>query len=92
MFIRKLVHSCALLAAAVALSTGGLLPSPTAHAAANCTVDGQYFVIHQDNGVDIMVAANGSTLGPSAHSNREMTRARPELSPAASLGARSTSR
>jgi hypothetical protein len=70
MFVGKIVNNCALLAAAVALSTGGLLVSPTAHAAANCTVDGEYFVIHQDNGVDIMVAANGSTLGPSAHSNR----------------------
>jgi hypothetical protein len=70
MFVTKIVDSCALLAAAVALSTGGLLASPTAHAAANCTVDGQYFVIHQDNGVDIKVAANGSELGPNALSNK----------------------
>ncbi|PEG35292.1 hypothetical protein CQY20_22230 [Mycolicibacterium agri] len=35
-----------------------------ASAETTCTVTGQYFNLHQDNGYDLVISANGSTLGP----------------------------
>jgi hypothetical protein len=60
-------------AAAVVFAAGGFLAVP-AHADATCTVPGQYLNLHQSNGYDIVVSANGATLGPTG-----LARATPEL-------------
>jgi hypothetical protein len=57
------VNRSALLAAVAALCAVGLLASPAAHAE-SCTVNGDRFVLHQSNGFDTTVAANGSAIGP----------------------------
>ncbi len=69
MSTRTIINSSAVFAAAAALGTAGLLASPAAHAE-TCTANGTFFVIHQENGVDITVVSNGSKLGPNARSTR----------------------
>jgi hypothetical protein len=68
MSLRTIVNSSASVAAVAALGTAGLLASPIAHAD-SCTVNGGFIVLHQINGFDITVSANGATLGPGARVN-----------------------
>jgi hypothetical protein len=57
-----------------AVVASGWLAIPLANAEATCTVPGKYLNLHQSNGYDLVISANGSTLGPTG-----LARATPEL-------------
>jgi hypothetical protein len=64
-------------AAAIAMFAAGILAMPMASQASaetTCTVTGQYFNLHQSNGYDLVISANGASLGPSG-----LARANPEM-------------
>jgi hypothetical protein len=61
-------------AAAATIAAGGFLAVPAAHAETTCTVPGQYLNLHQSNGYDLVISANGTSLGPTG-----LARATPEL-------------
>ena len=62
---------------AIAIVAGGFVVIPVtyqANAETTCTVTGQYFNLHQSNGYDLVISANGATLGPTG-----LARANPEM-------------
>lgn len=60
--------------AALVFTTCAVAAAPVAHAEATCTVPGPHLTLHQSNGYDIVVSANGAALGPSG-----LARANPEM-------------
>lgn len=63
-----------LRATSAAVVVGGLLAAPTANAETTCTVPGQYLNLHQSNGYDMVISANGASLGPTG-----LARANPSM-------------
>ncbi len=66
-----------LIATATATFAAGLMGVPVANQASaetTCTVTGQYLNLTQSNGYDLVISANGASLGPSG-----LARANPEM-------------
>jgi hypothetical protein len=63
-----------LAATALAFTAGAIVAVPAAQAEPTCTVPGPHLTLHQANGYDIVVSANGATLGPTG-----LARANPEM-------------
>jgi hypothetical protein len=64
-------------ATAAAVIAGSFVVVATANQASaetTCTVAGQYLNLHQSNGYDLVISANGATLGPTG-----LARANPEM-------------
>jgi len=49
-------------AAAATIAVGGFLAVPAAQAETTCTVPGHYLSLHQANGYDLVISANGTSL------------------------------